>query len=129
MHWIKHCRATIGLSNKHMKSLFEKVLFHPSFKLEDVSVRFTAQIDCYEQTIFKTKDGWDQYLIHVTEGDSRNHVMYHKDPFFKHYLLCFHHLVSKRTFKLHEAMVFTKVFILPQIPTCGDYKCRCQFQS
>jgi hypothetical protein len=25
-------------------------------------------------------------------------------------------------------MVFTKVFILPQIPTCGGYNCRCQFQ-
>jgi hypothetical protein len=60
--------------------LFEKVLFHPSFKLENVSVRFVAQIDCYEQTIFRTKDDWDQYLIHVTEGDSGDCVMYHKDP-------------------------------------------------
>jgi len=34
--------------------LFDKVLFHPSFKLEDVSVRFATQIDRYEQTIFKT---------------------------------------------------------------------------
>jgi len=46
---------------------------------------------------------------------------------WKHYLLCFHHLVSKRTFKLHQAMVFTKVFILPQIPTCGGYKCSANF--
>jgi hypothetical protein len=80
VHWIKHCRANIGLSNKHINSSFEKVLFHSSFKLEDVNVRSTAQIDCYEQTIFRTKDGWDQYLIHVIEGDSRYHVMYHKDP-------------------------------------------------
>jgi hypothetical protein len=60
--------------------LFEKILFHPSFKLEDVSVRSTTQIDRYEQTIFRTKDGWDQYLIHVTKGGSRDRVMYHKDP-------------------------------------------------
>jgi hypothetical protein len=80
VHWIKHCRATIGLSNKHINSLFEKILFHPSFKLEDVSVRSTTQIDYYEQTIFRTEDGWDQYLIHVIEGDSRDCVMYHKDP-------------------------------------------------
>ncbi len=33
---------------------------------EDVSVRFVAQIDRYEQTIFRTEDGWDQYFIHVT---------------------------------------------------------------
>jgi len=60
--------------------LFEKILFHPSFKLEDVNVRSTTQIDRYEQTIFITKDGWDQYLIHVTEGDFGYRVMYHKDP-------------------------------------------------
>jgi len=54
VHWIRHCRATIGLSNKDINSLFDKVLFHPSFKLEDVSVRFATQIDRYEQTIFKT---------------------------------------------------------------------------
>jgi hypothetical protein len=48
--------------------------------LEDVSVRSATQIDRYEQTIFRTEDGWDQYLIHVTEGDSGDHVMYHKDP-------------------------------------------------
>ncbi|CAM6050719.1 unnamed protein product, partial [Sphagnum compactum] len=77
---IRHCRATIGLSNKDINSLVDKVLFHPSFKLEDVSVRFAAQIDRYEQTIFRTEDGWDQYLIHVTEGDSGDRVMYHKDP-------------------------------------------------
>ncbi len=80
MHWIRHCRATTGLSNKDINSLFDKVLFHPSFKLEDVSVRSAAQIDRYEQTIFRPEDGWDQYLIHVTEGDSGDCVMYHKDP-------------------------------------------------
>jgi hypothetical protein len=80
VHWIRHCRATIRLSNKDINSLFEKVLFHPSFKLEDVSVSSAAQIDRYEQTIFRTEDGWDQYLIHVTEGDSGDRVMYHKDP-------------------------------------------------
>jgi hypothetical protein len=31
VHWIKHCRATIGLSNKDINFLFEKMLFHPSF--------------------------------------------------------------------------------------------------
>jgi len=60
--------------------LFEKVLFHPSFKLEDVRMRSTTQIDRYEQTIFKTEDGWDQYLIHVIEGDFGDRVMYHEDP-------------------------------------------------
>jgi hypothetical protein len=80
VHWIRHCKATIGLSNKDINSLFDKALFHPSFRLEDVNVRCATQIDCYEETIFRTEDGWDQYLIHVTEGDSRDRVMYHKDP-------------------------------------------------
>jgi hypothetical protein len=43
-------------------------------------MRSTTQIDRYEQTIFKTEDGWDQYLIHVIEGDFGDRVMYHKDP-------------------------------------------------
>jgi hypothetical protein len=43
VHWIRHYKTTIGLSNKDSNSLFEKVLFHPSFKLEDVNVRFVAQ--------------------------------------------------------------------------------------
>jgi hypothetical protein len=39
VHWIKHCKAIIGLSNKDINVLFEKILFHPSFKLEDTSVK------------------------------------------------------------------------------------------
>jgi len=81
MHWIRHCEAIIGLSNKDINYLFEKVLFYPSFKLEDVIVRSTTQIDCYEQIIFRKKDGWDQYFIHVIEGDYEDCVMYHNDPF------------------------------------------------
>jgi len=79
--WIIHCKAIIGLSNKDINSLFEKVLFHPSFKLEDVIVRSTTQIDCYEQIIFRKKNGWDQNFIHVIEGYSEDRVIYHKDPF------------------------------------------------
>ncbi len=45
-----------------------------------MNVRFVAQIYYYEHIIFKTEDGWDQYLIHVTEGDYGDCVMYHKDP-------------------------------------------------
>jgi hypothetical protein len=37
--------------------------------LEDVTVRSITQIDYYEQTISRKKDGWDPYLIHVIEGD------------------------------------------------------------
>jgi hypothetical protein len=48
VHWIRHCRATIGPSNEDINSLFEKILFHPSFKLKDVSVKSVAQIDYYE---------------------------------------------------------------------------------
>jgi len=29
--------------------------------------------------VFITEDGWDQYFIHVTKGDSRNYLMYRKD--------------------------------------------------
>ncbi len=43
-------------------------------------MRSITQIDRYEQTIFRIEDGWDQYLIHVIEGDFGDHVMYHKDP-------------------------------------------------
>jgi hypothetical protein len=69
------------LSNKDIKFLFEKVMFHSSFKLEDVTVRFATQIDYYEHTMFRKEDGWDHYLIHVIKGDYEGCVMYHKDPF------------------------------------------------
>ncbi len=126
VHWIKHCRATIGLSSKDINSLFEKVLFHPSFKLEDVNVRSIAQINHYEQFLKQKMVGINissmlhKVILETVSCTTRTHQ--------KHYLLCFHHLVSKKTFKLHQAMVFTKVFILPQIQACRGYKCKCQFQ-
>jgi hypothetical protein len=80
VHWIGHCKSTIKLSNKDINFLFEKTLFHPSFKLEDVNVGSIAQINRNEQKHIRTKDDWDQYLIDVTEGDFGDHVMYHKDP-------------------------------------------------
>jgi len=48
VRWIQHCRATIGLSNKDIHFLFEKLLFRPSFQFEDVSAKSTTQIDCYQ---------------------------------------------------------------------------------
>ncbi len=128
MHWIRHCEAIIGLSNKDINPLFEKVLFHPSFKLEDVIVRSTTQIDCYEQIIFRKKDGWDQYFIHVIEGDYEDRVMYHKDP-FKTLSSMFSSPSFKKDFQIAPTMAFTKAFILPPTLACGGYKCRSQFQS
>jgi hypothetical protein len=37
-HWIKHYKFTMGLSNKDMNSLFQDVIFHPSFCLDKVNV-------------------------------------------------------------------------------------------
>jgi len=42
-------------------------------------VKSTAQIDYYEQMIFRIEDGWDRYPICVIEGDFKDHLMYRKD--------------------------------------------------
>jgi hypothetical protein len=39
-HWIKHCKFTIGFSNKDMNSLFQDIIFHPSFSLDKVNVGY-----------------------------------------------------------------------------------------
>ncbi len=48
-YWIKHCKFTMGLSNKDMNSLFQNVIFHPSFFLDKVNVGSITYLERYEQ--------------------------------------------------------------------------------
>jgi hypothetical protein len=48
-HWIKHWKFTMGLSNKDMNSLFQDVIFHPSFSLDEVNVGSIIDLERYEQ--------------------------------------------------------------------------------
>jgi hypothetical protein len=52
----------MGLSNKDMNSLFQDVIFHPSFSLDEVNVGSITDSERYEQQLFKKEDGWDEYV-------------------------------------------------------------------
>jgi hypothetical protein len=51
VNWIRHCQSTIGLSNSDIRSLFKGVLFHPSFPLEYMNVRFVSELEKYEESL------------------------------------------------------------------------------
>ena len=57
VHWIRTCRNNNGLSIRDINVLFNQVLFHPSFKLEDVSVRSSVDLDSYEGETLAAADG------------------------------------------------------------------------
>lgn len=42
MHWIRHCRNGMGLSQTDITNLFQDVIFHKSFKLHEVTVSYTV---------------------------------------------------------------------------------------
>lgn len=73
VHWIRTCRNNSGLSIRDINVLFNQVLFHPSFKLEDVSVRSSAEMDSYEGETLAAADGWKQELI-------QGHILHYRDP-------------------------------------------------
>ena len=58
INWIRTCKKGGGLSNNDIDKLFKQVLFHPSFKLEEVSVRSPYDVNNYEKTLFNESDGW-----------------------------------------------------------------------
>ncbi len=47
VHWIKHCKAMIGLSNQNTNNLVWDVIFHPSFFLENVNIRSIVDLKTY----------------------------------------------------------------------------------
>ncbi len=79
VHWIKHCKAIIGLSNKDSNNLFWDVIFHPSFLLENVNIKSIVDLKTYKQQLFKKEDGWNEYVVHVMENDVGK-LMYYQDP-------------------------------------------------
>ena len=64
-------KIIVGLSIRDINVLFNQVLFHPSFKLEDVSVKSTADLDRYEGGTLTATDGWKQELI-------QGHVLHYR---------------------------------------------------
>ncbi len=73
VHWIRHCKVIIRLSNKNTSSLFFRhVIFHPSFSLENVNIgSIVVNLETYEQQLFKKEYGWIEYVVHVMETNVR----------------------------------------------------------
>lgn len=73
INWIRTCKKGGGLSNSDIDKLFKQVLFHPSFKLEEVSVRSPYDVENYEKTLYNEADGWKKEEI---EGS----ILNYRDP-------------------------------------------------
>ena len=63
INWIRTYKKGGGLSNKDIEKLFREVLLHPSFKLEDVSVRSAHDVQKWEKTLHSKDDGWKKIEI------------------------------------------------------------------
>jgi hypothetical protein len=79
VHWIRHCRSSVGLSNSDIEKLFRRVIFHPAFKLEDVTVRSVRELEAYEERLITSKEGWLRHVVHYNDGDD-GETMFYKDP-------------------------------------------------
>jgi len=73
INWIRTCKKGGGLSNSDIDRLFKQVLFHPSFKLEDVSVKSSYDVENYEKKFYNEADGWKKEVI---DGN----VLHYRDP-------------------------------------------------
>ena len=73
VHWILTCKNNSSLSVRDINILFNQVLFHPSFELEDISVRSTVDLDSYEGHTLTIEDGWKQEIF---EG----YTLHYRDP-------------------------------------------------
>jgi len=62
-----------GLSNSDIDKLFKQVLFHPSFKLEDVLVKSSYDVENYGKQIYNEVDGWKK-------EDIEGNVLHYRDP-------------------------------------------------
>jgi hypothetical protein len=80
VHWIRHCKNGMGLSERVITNLFCNVIFHKSFKLEDVKVRSAADCNRYEDGIYVKEDGWLEYGVIEKVGDPYPIHLYYKDP-------------------------------------------------
>jgi hypothetical protein len=73
IRWIRTVRKSSGLSNTDVDRLFTDVLFHPKFKLEDVTVKSGYDIDKYERSYYSKEDGWKS-------EDIGEFVLRYRDP-------------------------------------------------
>ena len=63
VHWMRTCNNGGGLSTRDITSLFKNVLFHQSFKLEDVSVKSSIDVENYGKSLYIKDDGWKEHTI------------------------------------------------------------------
>lgn len=73
IRWIGSCQRSSGLSNRDVDNLFNDVLLHPSFKVEDLKVRSAATVNSYGDVMYKEADGWKKEDIH-------GHILHYRDP-------------------------------------------------
>jgi len=66
IHWIKIVKKSSNLSNVDIDKLFTIVLFHPNFELDDVSLKFTYNVDKFERSfIVRMIDGRKKTLVNL----------------------------------------------------------------
>jgi hypothetical protein len=80
VNWIRHCKNGMGLSERDITNLFRNVLFHKSFKLEDVTVKSVSDCNNYEDALHRYEDGWLEYKVKEEIGDPYPVCLYYKDP-------------------------------------------------
>ena len=73
VNWARTIRRGEGLSNNAINRLFKEVLLHPSFKLEDLSVKSAYDIEKYERSLYSEADGW-------RVEDIDGHILHYRDP-------------------------------------------------
>ena len=73
VHWMRTCNNGGGLSTRDITSLFKNVLFHQSFKLEDVSVKSSIDVENYGKSLYIKDDGWKEHTI-------RGQILHYRDP-------------------------------------------------
>lgn len=73
MHWFRTCKSTAGLSIKDIETLLKDVLFHPQFKLEEVTIRSAADVEKFEEPLYSEADDWQEHHI-------RGHLLRFREP-------------------------------------------------
>ena len=69
-----------SLSEWNITNLFKNVLFHKSFKLQDVTVKSVSDCNNYEHVLHCHDDGWLEYKVKKEIGDPYPICLYYKDP-------------------------------------------------
>lgn len=60
VRWIRTVKKSLGLSNVDIDKLFTNVLFHPNFRLDDVSLKSAYDVDKFERFFYSEDDGWEK---------------------------------------------------------------------